>query len=83
MDTLQSLRDGNVKCPVLLVCGVQDASTGPKWMTKLRQACEGGGNQEVTYKEIDPGVHMMALEQSEALAREMLDFRKKVDEIKV
>ncbi len=81
LDTLQSLRAGKVKCPVLLVCGVQDASTGPKWMTRLREACETGGNEQVIYKEIDPGVHMMALEQSEALTREILDFRKSVDKM--
>ena len=81
LDTLQSLRGGKVKCPVLLVCGVQDASTGPKWMTRLREALEAGGNEQVTYKEIDRGVHMMALEQGEALTREILEFRKKVDKI--
>ncbi|KAJ9614628.1 hypothetical protein H2200_002765 [Cladophialophora chaetospira] len=83
LDTLQNLREGKVKCPVLLVCGVQDASTGPKWMGKLREAIESGGNKEVTYKEVDPGVHMMALEQSEALTKEILDFRKKVDGIRL
>ena len=79
LDTLSDLREGKVQCPVLLVCGVQDASTGPKWMTRLREACEAGGVKDVVYKEIDPGVHMMALEQGEALTKEILEFRKMVD----
>jgi pimeloyl-ACP methyl ester carboxylesterase len=80
LDTLSRLREGEVKCPVLLACGVQDASTGPKWMTRLREALEENGSAgQVVYKEIDPGVHMMALEQGEALTEEILDFRKKVD----
>jgi pimeloyl-ACP methyl ester carboxylesterase len=83
LDSLPSLREGKVKCPVLLVCGVQDASTGPKWMTRLREACEAAGNTQVVYKEIDPGVHMMALEQGEALAGEILAFRQKVDQLGV
>ncbi|EXJ54669.1 hypothetical protein A1O7_10010 [Cladophialophora yegresii CBS 114405] len=81
LDSLQRLRKGEVKCPVLLVCGVQDASTGPKWMRRLREACEAGGNTEVVYKEIDPGVHMMALEQGEALTEEILGFRQRVDQL--
>ncbi|ETI20235.1 hypothetical protein G647_08269 [Cladophialophora carrionii CBS 160.54] len=81
LDSLQSLSAGKVKCPVLLACGVQDASTGPKWMTRLREACEAGGNTGVVYKEIDPGVHMMALEQGEVLTREILAFRRRVDEL--
>ncbi|KIW22419.1 uncharacterized protein PV07_12306 [Cladophialophora immunda] len=81
LDTLDSLRAGGVRCPVLLVCGVQDLSTGPKWMTRLKEACEKGAGDGglVVYREVDPGVHMMALEQGEALTREILDFRQRVD----
>ncbi|OAP55361.1 hypothetical protein AYL99_10334 [Fonsecaea erecta] len=83
LDTLDQLRQsGRLKCPVLLVCGVQDLSTGPQWMTRLKEACEkggGGGGGLVVYKEVDPGVHMMALEQGEALTREILEFRRRVD----
>jgi len=79
LDTLEELKAGKMQCPVLLVCGVQDASTGPKWMTRLEEACQAGDVKEVVYKEVDPGVHMMALEQPEALTREILQFRKKVD----
>ncbi|KIX96262.1 uncharacterized protein Z520_08040 [Fonsecaea multimorphosa CBS 102226] len=79
LDTLDRLQSGGVKCPVLLVCGVQDLSTGPKWMTRLKEACEKGGSGLVVYKEVDPGVHMMALEQGEALTREILEFRQRVD----
>ena len=45
LDTFDSLREGTIKCPVLLVCGVQDASTVPKWMTRLREALEEVGNK--------------------------------------
>ncbi|KAK5453582.1 hypothetical protein LTS15_006768 [Exophiala xenobiotica] len=103
LDTLDRLkRQGGFgkKCPVLLVCGVQDASTGPEHMRRLRDACtstssgceegrdeadEGKVGEKVVvpavvqYKELDPGVHMMALEQGEALAREILEFRRLVN----
>jgi pimeloyl-ACP methyl ester carboxylesterase len=96
LDTLDRLKKqgGFGKVPVLLVCGVQDASTGPEHMRRLRDACtststssgceEGKVGEEVgvavvQYKELDPGVHMMALEQGEALAREILEFRRLVD----
>ncbi|KIW74283.1 hypothetical protein Z517_12223 [Fonsecaea pedrosoi CBS 271.37] len=79
LDTLDRLESGGIKCPVLLVCGVQDLSTGPKWMTRLKEACEKGGCTLVVYKEVDPGVHMMALEQGEALTKEILEFRQRVD----
>ena len=84
LDTLPRLREGQIKCPVLLVCGVQDASTGPKWMDRLREALETNGTaDQVVYKELDPGVHMMALEQGEALTREILEFRKKVNRLEL
>ncbi|KAK5190382.1 hypothetical protein LTR96_006396 [Exophiala xenobiotica] len=94
LDTLDRLRKQGgfgPKVPVLLVCGVQDASTGPEHMRRLRDACTSceGRDEEgrdevvvpavVQYKELDPGVHMMALEQGEALAREILEFRRLVD----
>lgn len=72
LDTLSRMKE--VECPILLVCGVQDASTGPKWMTRLREVCESS-----VYKEVDPGVHMMALEQGDALTKEILAFRAQVD----
>jgi 3-oxoadipate enol-lactonase len=86
LDTLDRLKrqGGFGKVPVLLVCGVQDASTGPEHMGRLRDACENRdeavvGAVQVQYKELDPGVHMMALEQGEALTREILEFRRLVD----
>ncbi|EXJ69533.1 uncharacterized protein A1O5_07569 [Cladophialophora psammophila CBS 110553] len=79
LDTLGRIQAGGVKCPVLLVCGVQDKSTGPMWMARLKEACEKGGSRLVVYKEVDPGVHMMALEQGEALTKEILEFRRVVD----
>lgn len=84
LDTLERLKAGLLKkCPVLLVCGVQDASTGPQWMGRLKEACEASTSSEgvVVYKEIDPGVHMMALEQGDALTREILAFRERVDRL--
>ncbi|KEF55205.1 uncharacterized protein A1O9_08859 [Exophiala aquamarina CBS 119918] len=70
LDTLSRLRE--IQVPIHIICGKQDASTGPKWMTKLRDAC---GLGRATYAELDPGVHMMALEQGIALAEEILRFR--------
>jgi pimeloyl-ACP methyl ester carboxylesterase len=86
LDTLDRLKKQGgfgPKVPVLLVCGVQDASTGPEHMRRLRDACENRDEvvvpAVVQYKELDPGVHMMALEQGEALAKEILEFRRLVD----
>lgn len=70
LDTLSRLKE--IQVPIHIVCGRQDASTGSKWMTKLKDSCAPG---RATYTELDPGVHMMALEQGEALTREILHFR--------
>ena len=70
LNTLSRLRE--IQVPIHVICGKQDASTGPKWMSQLREACVPG---RATYTELDPGVHMMALEQGEALANEILRFR--------
>ena len=72
LDTLNRLKE--IKCPVHVVCGVQDASTGPKFMKRVVEACDKG-SARVEYSELDPGVHMMALEQGEALTAEILWFR--------
>ncbi len=90
LDKLDKLKDPSrgFRGPVLIVCGIQDASTGPEHMRRLRDAWEaccsqgtGTGTEVgvVQYKELDPGVHMMALEQGEALAKEILEFRRFVD----
>lgn len=70
LNTLSRLKE--IQVPIHVICGRQDASTGPKWMEQLREACGPG---RATYTELDPGVHMMALEQGEALANEILQFR--------
>jgi 3-oxoadipate enol-lactonase len=61
------------KGPVLVVCGAQDLSTGPPIMRKTAEAWHA------EYKEINPGTHMMALEQPEQLVEELLAFRQSMD----
>jgi 3-oxoadipate enol-lactonase len=60
--------------PVHVIAGRQDRSTHPEDMKPIADAIPGA-----TYAVIDPGTHMMPLEQPEALAA----FRERVDGLSV
>ena len=59
---------------ILVLCGTQDLSSTPDRMRPIHKAAKRG-----TYIELNPGTHMMAMEQPDAVARALLEFRKKVD----
>ena len=67
LDCMQ--RASDFRGRVLVVCGKQDLSTGPKIMRRTAEAWRA------EYRELDPGTHMMALEQPQELVRELLAFR--------
>lgn len=70
-----------VQCPVLVVCGAQDASTGPLHMKALVDQINGAKKTALAkYAELDPGRHMVALEQSTALSKVLIAFRNAVDD---
>ncbi|KAL2788218.1 Alpha/Beta hydrolase protein [Aspergillus keveii] len=64
-----------ISVPILVLAGKQDASATPEHMKPIYQESPNG-----TYVELDPGTHMMVMEQPEAVANALLNFRKVVDE---
>lgn len=68
-------RNSEIVIPVLAVGGKQDVST-PSDL--VRQIAEGSKRGQ--YVEIDPGSHMMVIEQPERLVEILQDFRKDVDD---
>jgi len=72
LDVLDRL--GEITAPVLVLAGKQDASTPPEMMKMTLETCK-----TAEYAEIDPGTHMMAMEQPGAVGRELLAFRKRCD----
>ncbi len=67
-------RMGEIQVPVQVLAGVQDASTPPPMMKRTFEACKHG-----EYRELNPGTHMMAMEQAGAVAVEFAAFRERVD----
>ncbi|KAK4938332.1 hypothetical protein LTR10_021216 [Elasticomyces elasticus] len=71
LDRLQELR-----IPVLSLSGKQDLSSTPPMMKAIVDACK---NTDAEFVEVDPGTHMMVMEQAEAVADKLVIFREKVD----
>ena len=68
----ERISDGEV--PVLAVGGKQDVSTPAKMVSQIAEASKRG-----KYVEIDPGTHMMVIEQPERLVEILQEFRRSVD----
>jgi 3-oxoadipate enol-lactonase len=64
-----------ITVPILALAGKQDASATPEHMKPIYQESRDG-----TYVELDPGTHMMVMEQPGAVTNALLTFRKSVDE---
>lgn len=62
-----------IDVPVLVLAGAQDASTPPS-MKPTFEACKFG-----EHRELNPGTHLMAMEQAEEVAKEFVAFRQRVD----
>lgn len=67
-------RLGEIKVPTLILCGKQDLSTPPSVMKPQFEGLPYG-----EYVELDPGTHMMVMEQAEAATAELTAFRQRVD----
>ena len=63
-----------IQVPILVLAGTQDLSASPDYMIPIHEAA-----QRSTYVELNPGTHMMSMEQPEAVAAAMLNFRLQVD----
>jgi 3-oxoadipate enol-lactonase len=72
LDVLDKLP--GIRVPTVAIAGAQDVSATPEVM---RQTANGIPGAEYTL--IDPGTHMMPLEQPDALAAELVRFRRAVD----
>lgn len=72
LDVLDRL--GTLTAPAIAIAGQQDSSATPETMRQTADAFPG-----CRYVLVDPGTHMMALEQPEALAHELAQFRRSVD----
>ena len=68
-------RFSDIEVPVLAVGGKQDVSTPAKMVSQIAEASKRG-----KYVEIDPGTHMMVIEQPERLVEILQEFRRSVDE---
>ncbi|KFZ15701.1 hypothetical protein V502_05444 [Pseudogymnoascus sp. VKM F-4520 (FW-2644)] len=67
-------RLGEIQVPVLVLAGTQDLSATPAIMKPTFEGCKYG-----EYKELNPGTHMLVMEQAEAASAELVAFRKRVD----
>lgn len=72
LDTIDRLSEIDV--PVLVLCGAQDLSTPPAVMKPHFSGLKHG-----EYVELNPGTHMLIMEQSRAATEELAAFRKRVD----
>ena len=63
-----------IDVPILVLAGKQDLSSTPERMKPIHEAARHG-----SYVELDPGTHMMAMEQPVAVANALLAFRKQVE----
>lgn len=73
MDCLAEIAEVDV--PILVLAGKQDLSATRELMMPIHKAAKRS-----TYVELDPGTHMMVMEQAEAVADALGDFRRKVDD---
>ena len=67
-------RVGQLQQPTLVIAGKQDLSATPDIMLLTSQAIPNA-----TYELLDPGTHMMVLEQPDTLAEKLVSFRKRVE----
>lgn len=65
----------SIEVPILVLAGKQDLSATPEHMKPIHAAAKNS-----SYVELDPGTHMMAMEQPESVSQALLKFRKQVDE---
>jgi len=63
-----------LELPILILAGSQDLSSTPERMRTIHAAAKNS-----TFVEINPGTHMMAMEQPDSVAKALLDFRNTVD----
>lgn len=63
-----------IEVPMLVLAGTQDLSSTPERMKPIHEAAKNS-----SYVELNPGTHMMAMEQPEAVAKALKDFRVRVD----
>ncbi|KAN0089245.1 alpha/beta-hydrolase [Hyaloscypha variabilis] len=63
-----------IQVPVLVLAGTQDLSATPAIMKPTAEGCKYG-----EYRELNPGTHMMVMEQPEAASDELLAFRTRVN----
>ncbi|KIW30861.1 uncharacterized protein PV07_02554 [Cladophialophora immunda] len=71
VDRLQEL-----KVPVLVLSGKQDASSTTAMMKEIAEACKG---TTADFVEVDPGTHMMVMEMSKPVAEALIRFRESVE----
>jgi 3-oxoadipate enol-lactonase len=67
-------RLAEIKAPTVAIAGQQDLSSVPEALKAIANGVEGS-----RYVLIDPGTHMMPMEQPEALAETLLEFRDDVE----
>ena len=61
---------GNFDRPVLVLSGMQDLSSTPEMMRATADVY-----RRSEFRTVDPGTHMMVMEQSQAVATALIDFR--------
>ena len=66
-------RLSEIQVPVLVLAGTQDLSATPAIMKPTAEGCKYG-----EYRELNPGTHMMVMEQAAAASEELLAFRARV-----
>jgi 3-oxoadipate enol-lactonase len=72
LDVLERVAD--LDQPVLSLSGKQDLSAHPEDMQRTAEAYRNG-----EFRSVDPGTHMMPMEQPEPVARELAAFRARVE----
>ncbi|RVX67222.1 hypothetical protein B0A52_08656 [Exophiala mesophila] len=76
LDCLDRLKE--LKVPVLVLSGRQDASSTTAMMRAIADACTGTDAQ---FEEVDPGTHMMVMEQPKPVGQKLVLFREKVNQL--
>lgn len=74
LDCIDRLHE--LQTPVLSLSGKQDLSSTPPMMRAIVDACK---SERAEFQEIDPGTHMMVMEQPGPVANALNAFRRKVD----
>ena len=76
LDVLDRLKE--IKVPTLVLSGKQDLSSTPAMMEETARRLP-----YAEYKLIDPGTHMMVMEQPESVAAALVTFRQRLDRSKM